>query len=113
MNVLMISGTVIKIETRKSPSGKMISHLTVKSKNDFSNKLTYFSCVAFDKIALYIQKVLKKGGKVMITATVQNDNYEKDGVKIYAYDFVVRRIEELSKQKSNTIYSGTKSNLKI
>lgn len=50
----------------------------------------FFNCIAFNKTAETIEKLrIDKGTKLNIRAEVQNNDYEKDGVKYYGTQFVV------------------------
>ena len=60
-----------------------------KYKKEGSPDADFFNCTAFGKTAEGIEKFLKKGTKVIITGSIQNDNYEKDGVKHYQMKIIV------------------------
>ena len=60
-----------------------------KYKTGDGPKADFFNCTAFGKTAESIEKYLKKGTKVLIEGTIQNDNYEKDGVKHYQMKVVL------------------------
>ena len=54
----------------------------------------FFNCTAFRKQAEFVEKYLKKGTKVVITGSVQNDNYtNKEGQKVYATRIITDEIE--------------------
>lgn len=61
----------------------------------------FFKCVAFGKTGEFVEKYLTKGIKVVLDAEIQNDNYEKNGVKHYGFQFVVNTIEFAESKKSN------------
>ena len=53
----------------------------------------FFTCTAFGKTAEFVEKYLKKGTKVAATGRMQNDNYEKDGVKHYGFKYMIDTLE--------------------
>lgn len=60
-----------------------------KFKRDGAPDADFFNCTAFGKTAESIEKYLTKGTKVIITGSIQNDNYEKDGVRHYQVKIIV------------------------
>ena len=60
----------------------------------------WFNCIAFAKRAEFCERYLKKGSKVIIEGEVQNDNYEKDGVKHYGTKIIVDNIEFAESRKA-------------
>ena len=62
----------------------------------------FFNCTAFGKIGEFVEKYLKKGTKVVVEGSVQNNNYtDKDGVKHYDYVIVAESIEFAESKSSN------------
>jgi single stranded DNA-binding protein (ssb) len=50
----------------------------------------YLNFVAYGKAAEFVEKFLKKGTKIVVTARVQTRNYtNKDGQKVYVTEFIV------------------------
>lgn len=76
----------------------------------------FFECVSFGKQAEFVEKYLKKGTKILLTGSVENNNYtNKDGVKVYATVINANEIEfaeskgtENSEPVSNTAGSNKK-----
>ena len=64
-----------------------------KIKKENEPSADFFSCTAFGKTAEFVEKYLKKGTKVVTTGRMQNDNYEKDGVKHYGFKYMIDQIE--------------------
>lgn len=62
----------------------------------------FFNCVAFGRNAKTLKEHVKKGTHLLITGRMENNNYEKDGIKVYGYNFVIETIEFLDK-KGNPI----------
>ena len=53
----------------------------------------FFNCTAFGKTGEFVEKYLRKGTKVVLDGEIQNDNYEKDGVKHYSTQIIINQIE--------------------
>lgn len=53
----------------------------------------FFNCVTFGKTAEFIEKYITKGSKILIEGSMQNNNWEKDGVKHYDMQVLVERVE--------------------
>lgn len=53
----------------------------------------FFQCVAFRSAAKFVEGYIHKGNKVLVRGRFHNNNYEKDGQKIYGFQFVVDSIE--------------------
>ena len=61
----------------------------------------FFNCTAFGKTGEFVDKYLKKGTKVVVTGSVQNDNYtNKDGQKVYGVQIMVEEIEFAESKQS-------------
>lgn len=60
-----------------------------KFKREGEPAADFFKCVAFGKTAESLEKYVKKGTKLLLTGSIQNDNYEKDGVKHYSVKIMV------------------------
>ena len=62
-------------------------------RRDGQPEADFFNCTCFGKQAEFVEKYLQKGTKVVTTGRVENDNYEKDGVKHYSVQIMVEEIE--------------------
>lgn len=113
MNKIIISGNITKEpQVTMSKAGKAICNITVAVKQDFKidgeYKSDFFNCVAFGHTAEYIGNYLQKGNKCLICGRLQNETWEKDGVKHYATKVIVENCEGLT-PKSNTQKEGMES----
>ena len=87
-------------EVRYSKDNKAIATINLAVDRRFNRDVTdFFKCTAFGKTAEFIEKYIKKGTKVVIEGTVQNDNYEKDGVKHYGTQIIIESIEFAESKK--------------
>ncbi len=62
-------------------------------KRDGQPDADFFNCTAFGKTGEFVEKYLRKGTKVVIDGELQNNNYEKDGVKHYSDQIIINQIE--------------------
>lgn len=67
----------------------------------------FFNCVAFGRNANTLEEHVKKGTHLLITGRMENNNYEKNGIKVYGYNFVIETIEFLDKKEKSTAESIT------
>lgn len=74
-------------------------------KRDGDPDADFFKCVAFGKMAETLGKYARKGTKLLCTGSVQNNNYEKDGVKHYGVNIVLSKWE-FAESKKATAESG-------
>ena len=72
----------------------------------------FFDCTVFGKQAEFVEKYLKKGTKIVLEGSVQNNNYtNKDGQKVYGTRIVVDSVEfaESKAAAEGSSYSGGQS----
>lgn len=73
----------------------------------------FFNCIAFNKTAETIEKLrIEKGTKLNIRGEIQNNDYEKDGVKHYSDQIIVDFFEFCESKASaalNTALNATPS----
>ena len=63
-------------------------------KRDGQPEAYFFNCTVFGKGAEFAEKYLKKGTKIVISGSIQNDNYtNKDGQKVYGTQIIVEEQE--------------------
>lgn len=88
-------------EVRYTKDNKAIATINVAVDRRFNKDITdFFKCTAFGKTAEFVEKYIRKGTKVVIEGTVQNDNYEKDGVKHYGTNIIIEAIEFAESKKA-------------
>lgn len=65
-----------------------------KFKREGEPSADFFNCTAFNKTAEFVEKYFSKGKKILLTGSIQNDNYtNKDGQKVYATKIIVENVE--------------------
>lgn len=93
-------------DLRKTQSGISCVRFTVAcsrkipDKNTGERKADFINCVAWRSTAEFIHRYFRKGSSICVEGTMQNNNYEKDGVKHFSYIVVVDSVE----------FTGSKSN---
>lgn len=54
---------------------------------------TFLQITAFGKLADFVTKYCIKGKRYLVTAHIVNNNYEKNGQKVYSFSFIADRVE--------------------
>lgn len=78
-------------ETRYSAEGKAVSRFTL-AVNMSNNKAEFFPVVAFDKLGEFCEKHLKKGRQVVVSGSLHNNDWEKDGQKHRQTEIIAKNI---------------------
>lgn len=106
MNKVAMIGRLTKdVESRQANNGTLIANISIavdrRFKREGQPEADFFNCTAFGKTAEFIEKYVSKGNKVLIDGRIQNDNYEKDGVKHYSVQIMVDSIEHCESKSSS------------
>ena len=99
--VYMIGNLTRDPEVRTTTSGVTVCNFPIAVNRHFKNangetETDFFNCVAWRQLGELCGKYLTKGKKVAVIGTMQQRNYEKDGVKRTAYDIVIDEAEFLT-----------------
>ena len=95
MNVFIGSGRLVAApEYSSTQKGGIVARFRLainrRFKQEGKPEADFFNCIAFGKTAETIEKCrIDKGTKLNIRGEVQNNDYEKDGVKHYSNQVVV------------------------
>jgi single-strand DNA-binding protein len=91
-------------EVRYTKDNKAIATINLAVDRRFKREghpaADFFKCTGFGKTAEFIEKYIRKGTKVVVEGTVQNDNYEKDGVKHYQDKVIIQSVEFAESKKA-------------
>ena len=114
MNKVILMGRLTKDpEVRYTNGGKTIGSFSIavdrRFKSEGHPEADFFTCVTFGKQAEFVEKYLKKGTKILLSGQIQNNNYEKDGVKHYNTQIVVDEIEFAESKKTQAEETSGKS----
>ena len=99
MNKVILLGNLTKdVEVRYMPSGKAFAKVGLAVTRNYKNTegerdTDFFNLLAWDKTAEFFSKYLRKGSKILVEGRLQNNNYEKDGVKHYSQEIIVQAVE--------------------
>ena len=109
MQKFLASGRMIKdAEIKMMQSGKQLASFTIAVQRDYKNKETgnyesdFFNCVAFGFTAEYVGNYLTKGSKLIVEGKLQNDSWEKDGVKHYSTKVIAEKVEGCDSKKKQS-----------
>ena len=110
MNKIILMGRLTRDpEVRYSDDNKAVGRFTLavdrKFKKDGGPTADFLNCTAFGKTAEFVEKYLKKGTKILLTGSIQNDNYTNGhGEQVYAMQVIV---DEMEFAESKGAGSGT------
>lgn len=96
MNLFIASGrTTAEPETRYTNDGKAVTSFNFAVNRIYDKENSdFFKCVAFGKTAETIEKLVRKGTKLLIEGEIRNNNYtDKNGVKRYEMQVIVNSFE--------------------
>ena len=92
--VILIGRPTTDLVLKTTSSGKsMVSFILAV--DETKQKTNFINCVVFGQSAEYLNKYLKPKGRVNVNGILQNNNYEKDGVKVYSYNVVSNDVKIL------------------
>jgi single-strand DNA-binding protein len=102
-NKVLLAGNIGKDpEIRELSNGKMASLSLAytekwKSKTGEKKESTdWFNLVAFGPVADIIDKYINKGDNVFVEGKQKNNNYEKNGQKVYSNQIVIDSIRKVN-----------------
>lgn len=108
MNKLMLLGRLTADpELRQTQSGIASCRFTVAVNRRFKDKQTgeytadFINCQAWRQTAEFVCKYFKKGDMIAVEGSMQNNNYESNGVKQYTYIVMVDNAEFGGGKNSN------------
>lgn len=71
-------------------------------KNEHRNYPTdFFRCTCWNKIAEIVEKHCSKGTRLLINGKLKNNNFEKNGQKIYSNEILIDSLEFLEVKKQD------------
>lgn len=114
MNKILLIGRLTKDpELRYTQQGTAITRFTLavnkqlskekRQEAETNNRPTadFIGITAWSKLAETIANYTKKGNLISIEGRLENNDYEKDGIKHYSYQVVASNMEFLESAKSN------------
>ena len=107
MNKTIMMGRLTRDpETRYiAETGLAISNIDIAVDKRFKKEgdatADFFRWTAFGKTAEFIEKYIRKGTRVLVEGRTENHNYtNKDGVKVYGFQFIVDNVEFADSKKA-------------
>lgn len=108
MNKIILMGRLtgdpeIRYSQRDNPIAIARYSLAVdkKKKRDDGITADFFRIVAFDRLAEFAEKYLRKGTKILLSGHVQTGTYEKEGVKMPFFEVVAEEQEFAESKNAN------------
>lgn len=110
MNRVILIGRLTKDPEIRTSGNYTIASFSIavdrKYKREGEAEADFFNCTAFNKTAEFVEKYCKKGTKMVVEGRIQNDNYEKDGVKHYGVKIMVDSLEFAESKSANNTPSA-------
>lgn len=94
--VILVGRTTRDVEVKHGDNESIFARFTLAVDRRFKKledeqTADFISCVAFGKIAEFLERFGKKGVKFIVEGHIQTGSYtNKEGVKVYTSDVVVR-----------------------
>jgi len=98
--VTLIGRLVADPDIRYTQSGVPVANIRLAVDRDFKNQegkreVDFLTCTAWRKVAEIVAQYCKKGSLILVSGSIQQDTYEKDGEKRYTVKVVVDKIRLL------------------
>lgn len=111
MNQINISGRLTEEPKVSYTAGKepvahavfnfAVPDMSMKKDKEGNYPTDFFRCSCWGKLAEIIEKHCAKGTKLLISGRLKNNNYEKDGQKVYSNEIAIDSMEFLETKKQN------------
>ena len=79
-----------------------VPDMSMKRDEDGNYPTDFFRCTCWGKLAEIVEKHCNKGTKLLISGRLKNNNYEKDGKKVYSNEIVIDSLEFLEVRTTRT-----------
>ena len=98
--VTLIGRLVADPDIRYTQSGVPVANIRLAVDRDFKNQegkreVDFLTCTAWRKVAEIVAQYCKKGSLILVSGSIQQDTYEKDGEKRTTYKVVVDKLRLL------------------
>lgn len=116
MNRVTLCGRLTRDpELRATSTGTSICTFTIavdRPRNkDGVKEADFIRCKAFGKQGESVAYYKRKGEMIAVDGRIQNNNYEKDGIRHYSDEIIVERADFLGKEKTAQNDEKTPSNV--
>ena len=119
MNKIIITGRLVADpELRQTPSNISVCRFRVAVNRPYAKEgevnADFFNCVAWRQSAEFITKYYKKGSAIVIEGSMRNADFtDSKGVKHYAMELQVERVEFGESKKVQTDTTGDSANIDL
>ena len=72
-----------------------VPDMSMKRDEEGNYPTDFFRCTCWNKLVEIVEKHCNKGTKLLISGRLKNNNYEKDGQKVYSNEIVIDSLEFL------------------
>lgn len=79
-----------------------VPDMSMKKDGEGNYPTDFFRCTCWGKLAEIVEKHCNKGTKLLISGRLKNNNYEKDGQKVYSNEIVIDSLEFLEVRIAKT-----------
>lgn len=76
-----------------------VPDMSMKRDDQGSYPTDFFRCTYWNRLAEVVEKHCHKGTKLLIVGRPKNNNYEKDGQKVYSNEIIIDSLEFLEVKK--------------
>lgn len=111
MNNVNLIGRLTKTPSLKIKEDKKWVRFDIAINTFDNNDVSYFTIVAFDKLADVVVKFLQKGSKIAVEGQLRQYRYEKDGESRNVIEIYARNIYFLDDKKTTTVNNDTTQEL--
>ena len=109
MNLVVMMGRLTRdpeVRYSAGQNGTTVANFSIavdrRFKREGQQEADFFDCVTFGKQAEFVEKYLHKGIKVVISGSMQNNNYQgRDGQMIYRNRIVLDSVEFAESKAAN------------
>ena len=100
MNKVILMGRLTRDSEIFGQKTKVARFTLAVDRSYGEDETDFFNCVSFGKQAEFVEKYLKKGIKVLVTGSLQNNSYEdKNGNKVNGVQIITNDIEFCESKK--------------
>lgn len=78
-----------------------VPDMTMKRDEQGNYPTDFFRCCLWGKLAETVEKHCSKGTRLLIVGRLKNNNYEKDGKKVYGNEILIESLEFLETKKQS------------
>lgn len=116
--VILVGRTTRDVEVRHGDNDSVFARFSLAVDRKYKKEgeeqtADFISCIAFGKIAEFLEKFGRKGVKFVVEGRIQTGSFtNKEGVKIYTSDVVVESME-FAESKGNNNSAGDAAFLEI